>query len=544
MRRMNCLLFVFFLMLSGVAQAADPAIDAAGAAGLKKQVDDSLQWRLDMTKVFGQGLTMEGQPDVIAKGGFYEVQLPHLAILFGPQGKLDIGPVILNVVPGSQPGAWLIQQATLPPEMTFYDAKNVLQTHISIGTQRFSGTWLPEKAMYPKMDSLVQNIKITGADKDAPSAKISALKILGDLKGNSDGTWSGPLDLEASGITVDVPGQNPVAITIDKISSHNTYDRLDTSEALKMKAIAQKSLKEGLPQTPKEKQAFMAKLLAQSPLSADSMSGMMEVDKFTMHDTGAGPQQPRRDMAFDRLLMGGASTDGQKDKSKVLVKVAFDGLRVSSVPAAFQDMMPHALNAEITVDNLPVKVMMGQFLDVVRKSTAAAADKTDAAAQAEAKAEVSAAGALLPKMMQDAGASITVQNTYMKSDSIEASLKGKIDANANSALGITGKAYLTFKGLDEAIEKMQGSAMKPGSDPHTLGYLMGLMTVQTKGAPDKAADGKSLRNYGFEVKQNGDLLLNGALLSTRGAPGQSTAPTPVMPHSHPMIPAPAPTQQP
>src|SRR5262249_50314647 len=148
--------------------------------------------------------------------------------------------------------------------------------------------------------------------------------------------------------------------------------------------------------------------------------------------------------------------------------------------------------------------------------------------------------AQLPKMLQDAGATISLQNTFVRSSGVDANMDGKINATAASPLGGIGKVTLSIKGLDETIQKMQSTSLKPGADPHMLGYLGAITIVQLKGQLDKAADGKSLRNYLFELTPEGKLLLNGqdvnaqpALPPAQPAPAQSTpAPAPEMPHSH------------
>lgn len=542
MRKIILSFFVFALIFSGVAQAADAIIDVAGAATLKKQIEDDLQWRNDMTKIFGQGLVTEGKVAVTPKGSFYEVQLPRLSVSAGPQGKLDIGAITFNAAPGQEAGSWQILQATLPLSMTFYDAKNVATAKISIGSQKFSATWQPDKGIYPKVDSLFENIKISGVGKNAINAKIATLSSHIDLKNNGDSTWSGPADFDASGITADVPGHNPVALGFDKMSSHNTYDRLDMSQSLNMKAVAQASIKDGLPQTDHDKKAFLAKILTESPFSADSISGTLALDKFFLHDTGT-PQQPRRDVAFDHLVFSGTTTSTQQDKSKLFVKTAFDGLHISFIPPLLAGLLPHTMDMEITFDNMPVKKMASQLFTIVQKSAiTASTEQTPEAhkqANADTKAEMATAASLLPKILEDAGASLTVDSS-LKSDALGTSLKGKIDANNSAALGATGRITIAFKGLDELVHKMQGEALQPGADPHAMGYFAGLMGLQIKGQPDKAADGTSIRNYIIEVKQNGDILLNGETLNPKGTTTGTAPVPPVMPHSHPMIPAPLP----
>ena len=522
MRKIIPFFLAFTLIFSGIAQA-NAAVDAAGAATLKKQIDDDLQWRNDMAKIIGQGLVSDGKTDVTPKNGAYEVNVPHLYLL-SQQGKLEIGHVTLNIAPAPEAGAWLIQKVSVPSSMILYDTKNVPAIHITLGSQHFTAIWRPDQGLYPKVDSLVENIKLTGAGENAPTVKVASFKSLVNLKDNGNGTWSGPADFSAGGIAIDAPGQNPVAISIDKAATHNIYDRLDASQLMKAKEAAQKSLKGGLPQTEQEKKAFLAKLIPQNTVSTEGFSTTIEVGKFAMHDTGS-QQQPRRDVSFNRFVFSGLSPNMKQEKNKLLLKIAFDGLNFSFVPAPLADMIPHTLNTEITLENLPIGQMTEQIFTIITKRSLANATNANTPKQVQAQAKADSAKAVdqLSRTLKEAEASIAVNNTYLKSNALGVSLQSKLDASTDNVLGVNGKTTVAIKGLDEFVQKIQDAALRPGSDPHLLAYLMGFMTIQTKGVPSKAADGISIRNFAVELKKNGDVILNDAVLNPKtSAPAPQT----------------------
>ncbi len=552
MNRMLSLLFVFVMMLSGVAGAeapdthpvreahgADSSISAAGAADLKKQVEDSMQWRFDMSKALGQGLTMDGNIEVTPKDSFYEVKLPNLSMLTGPRGKLNIGTVVLNATP-LQPGAWQVQ-ATLPSSMTFLDATNAPTARFVIGKQHFSGVWWPEKEVYPTIDSLFENIQVTGVDKNPVTATIGTIKFLVDLKDNGDNTWSGPVSFEAANVNLTVPGPNAVTFMLGKISSHSAYDRLDMSKALEMKKTLQDALKNGPPKTDKDKQALLAKLFVKSPTTINSMDSTFNVDKLLVHDTG-NQQQPQRSLSLSHLVLYGSTSHTQQEKSNLLLKAAFDGLNVSSIPASLMGLMPHSFNAEISLENMPMNKMTDLLFNTVQKSVAANTS-SDTNAQNQAKADAAASAALLPQMLKDAGASITVQNTFIKSTALETNLNGKVETGNKPDESAAGKMVLSIQGLDEFIKQMKASALQTDADPNTLGYLGAIIAVQMKGQQGKSPDGKSLRNYVFELTKDGRTLLNGTDLGVPPAASQGNKGM-VTPQTQPMTPAPAPTTTP
>lgn len=535
MRRIISLTLLFILMISGAAHA-DTAINAAGADILKKQVQDTLQWRFDMEKMFGQGLAMDGDITVVPKGSFYEVTLPHLSVLTGPKNKLDIGTIILNARPGEKLNSWLIQ-GTLPSAMTYADARGVPQAQITIGGQHFLATWFPEGSALSKMDFLLEKIQIKGTAQNPITAEIGKVKSVIDLNDNGDGTWSGPGSFETSGLIINVPGVNPASFSVGKMSSSFTYDHLDLRQAIQMREDIAKALKAGRPQTDQEKRDFITKYLLKSPVTMKGAEGTLKIEKILMRDTGA-PQQPRHQFALEQLVLSGASSKDAQDKNRLTLKTSFDGLYMTPLPVALVELIPRSMNAEIAFDNLPVKQMTDLFSAALEKSVNA--PQSDPAAQKQAKAEAEAALAQAPKILEDAGATVTVQNTFVKSDAVDAQLDGRINASATSPLGGIGKMTLSIKGLDEVVKTMQASAMKPGADPNALGYLGALTIVEMRGQPDKAADGKSLRNYVLELTPEGKTLLNGQDIST---PPQAPPAVPAteqpnpLPHSHPMIPA-------
>ncbi len=547
MRRIMPLFSVFLLcgmlVWSGIARAADTAINEQGAAGLKKQVEESLKWRADMAKSLGRGLVMGADIAVTPKGAFYEVKIPGLGVLFGPQGRLDIGTVVINAAPG-QSGEWLLQNVTLPPVLTFYDSASAPTATVTIGSQRFSGDWWPDREMYSKIDSLCENIQIKSAGKDAVTATIGSLKTLVDLKDNGDSTWTGPADFTGTDIKIDVPGKNAVQLAIGKIVSHNTYHNLDVRPMLEIRKALQNVLKDGVPPAgDKDKQMALAGILLKTPIAMEGMSTALQVEGFSLHEkTAVAPQQPR-EVSFDKLFVAGTTTGLQAEKSAAVFGAGLSGLHVAPLPADMADLLPDTFNVEISLTNLPSKKMLEPLFAALQKSVAAG----KAPAQDPAQGAIMQAVGAMPKMMQDAGATLTVQNTFIRSKDLDTSLEGKINAAAATTFGATGKMTLSVKGIDETTQKLQAMAVKPGADPQMMSYVGGLTVFQMMGQSDKAADGKALRNYVFELTPDGKILLNGSdlkLLTASLGKASIGAPVEAAPDSVPMSPIPPSSEPP
>lgn len=533
MRKIIPLLLVSTFLFSGVLRA-EAQVDAAGADVLKKEVTEDLTWRSNMTKIIDQGILVDGTVAVETKKDYYEVHLPHLYMV-NKQGKLDVGIITAQVLPGTEKGTWQIRQADIPLAMTYFDAKGIPIAKLTVGNQKFAATWVPAKAMFPKIDSLFQNIKVTGVGSNAGlTARITALKSLITLTDNGDGTWSGPADFGAAGLSANLPGQNPVTASIGEIASKNKYDHLDMSQSMKMKDLAESTMKTGLPQTDDQKKDFIAKLLTKAPFTANGLETTFELSHFDMHDAGT-KQQPQQDVALDQFNFTGQTSNLSQDKSKFVVKTTLNGLHVAQVSSPFGALLPSRVDAEIVLDNVPVSKLSDQFFNILTDQATLNASKdvkdtkdpmAQKVAQAEVQKKISDTLELIPGILQQAGTSLAVNNTFIQSDAVTTRVLGKVDASTDARLGASGKATITFKGLNEFIDKVHAVAVRPGSDPHMMSFLFGLMAVQMKSTQSKGRDGISIDNMNIELKKNGDIIVNGLVLNTQkqDAPVPPTTP--------------------
>jgi hypothetical protein len=501
MRKIIPLFLLFSFMYAGAAQAA-PAIDAAGASVLKKQVNDELQWNADMSAIEGQGLKAEGKAEVTPKKDFYEVKLPHLYMDIGQQEKktrIDLGSITLNVVPGAEDGIWKIQQLTLPPSMTVYDDQNAQEATITIGEQHFTAEWAPGHGFYPKHDALFQDVEINGSDNNPLTGNITKIKSLANFKDNGDGTWSGSSDADIEGITLSLPGSSST-INVARLSSHKVYEGLDTRAQIKTKVEV---LKHGLPQTDSDKKALLVKFDELQSADVQGSSNTSDVSGFSLQKGG------EEMISFDQLTLAHILPNAKQEKRRILVKTAFQGLNIPSIPQPFAALIPHTLNAEITIDNLPEDQLSDAFFALVSKARTAKQTDSDPVVQKHAREQVLKEAAQFPKIFGNAGTSVSVQNTYAASDDVSVTLQSQLKASPEDALGFSGSTTIGIKGLDEFVQKSVGG----NSDPHTLSYLTAINSVDAKGTPAKAADGTSLRNYAIELKKSGEVTVNGVAVN-------------------------------
>jgi len=501
MRKIISLLSVFIILcgvmsLPKIAQAGS-SINASGASDLKKQIKDNLQWRLNMTKVLGQGIAMDGNIEVNPKSTFYEVKLPNIYFVFGLNGKLDIGTITATAIPDSS-GGWLTN-ITLPFPFTFYDKTNAPVSEITIGSQHFSGVWIPAKEMYSKFDSLYQDIQIRSTLPEIFTASIGSLKANMDLKDNNDNTWSGTNDYEVANIKVDVSTKNALHLNVEKIIANSTYKRLNLNKTLKIKSKIRDIFKSEKPITEEDSKILIDIALSKSQGLFDDMSTASEINGFSFYEENNDPMQPRREISFNELAFKGASNGLGKEKATFKVNSSLGGLKTSLVPAGFEGLAPNAFNFDITVDNLPLRKIIEMLIN-------------EGMTKNEEKLELAETNikVLLPKMLQDSGSSLSIQNTFVKSEDINVDLAGKINVSATSPIGAVGKMTMYVRGLDETIKKLQTLAIKPGANPQIIKSTGLLAIFQMMGQADTTANSgnASLRNYVFALTPDGKLLLN------------------------------------
>ena len=538
MRKIISLLSVFVVLcgvmsLPGIAQAKT-SIDAQGAESLKKQIEDSLQWRFDMAKALGQGFAMEGDIKVTPKDTFYEIITPKLSVALGLPGKLDIGTITAKAKPDPS-GGWLTD-VTLSSPITFYDRSNTPVAHITIGTQQFSGIWMPDNEMYSKFNSHYQDILIKSVASNLLTVSIDSIKARLNLKDHGDGTWSGPNDYEIAGVKINASGKSKtnnsakkmlIHLDIGKILASNAYKRMNVRQTLEVKKELQDFFKSKTPITEEARAEILNTILSKSEGLVGDISSSSEINNFSLIVENLDPLQPSKKIFFNKFAFRGASDGFGKEKAAFNIKSSLNGFKISFSPTGLEGLVPESFNIEINVADLPLKEIMAMLVKVGVEANKETSEP--------AKMNVTAS---LSSMLQDSGFSITIKDTFVKSPDLNVDIKGKIKAIPAPPLGAIGTITLSLKGLDETVKKLQAIAVKPDTNPQIMSYAGILSLFQMMGEVSSTADGVTLRNYVFALTPDGKLLLNNKYFSTltssiakrpgsqNAAPSRMTPPAP------------------
>lgn len=540
MSKLSSLLLAAMIFISASsslpAQAAAP-LSADGAVALKKTVEDALAYPLETTKISGQGLVMAGTVEVTPKDSFYEVHLPKLALVFQQGGKLDIGTVIVNATP-AEDGSYLTSLA-LPTPMTFYDETNAPVAELSIGSQRFAGAWRPALDIYTKVDAEYKDIAIKSTGKVPFNFSLGQLRSVMDLTRNEDGSWSGPNNFGLSDIRLNVTDDGALDLKISSLIAKAVYDkvRLEGNKEIKDKALAMLKNSPQQP-NPEDMKKFMDSLMQGMHGLLDGMSSDFSLNGLTVDIKPSANPAPGTLAEPVHFSLGTLSSAfGLKgllqQKGSAFFKLGMDQLAIDNLSADIAGMVPTASNVEISLDNLPMNALSAAFTSLVSSAmdtALTAQNTTDAAQKAAMEQKMQAATitsmATIPQALVDAGATLSIKNTFTKAPDISSTLDGQFTANAASPTLATGVLTLAIKGMDELILKLQTMAQAPNANPKIMGYVQGLVMLQMMGQQETTPEGKSLRSYKLEVTPDGKTLMNGSDLSAMTTMMGGGAPAP------------------
>lgn len=511
---------VVFLSTPVLAQTA--ALSEQGAADLKKAVEGAMAYQIEMGKATGQGLVMNGNVEVSQKDAYYEVRIPGLAATFPDGGKLDIGTIVVNAVPGEE-GSYATSVA-LPSPMTFFDKTNAPVAELSIGKQNFAGIWHPALDMYTKMQASYGDVAIKASGQSPFGMTIGDVAVSMALAKNADGTWSGPNNASMKDLKLSVIDKGTVDVSIASLTSNAHYDKikLEGNKEIKDKALAMLKSNQSQPPSAEEAKKFVDEMMKN--MKGGFIDGMKNEFVLSGLDFSVNPPQAQDGTAAKpvKFRLGQFKTAFNvaglmQEKGSSGISFGMTDLAVQDLSQDIAGMVPTAANVEIALDNLPMAALGAAFSGILQQTVDSAMAAEDAANSAQKaaldsqiQAQAMATIATLPKTLADAGASLTVKNTFTKAPDINSTLDGQFTASATSPLMTTGSLTLAIAGMDELIAKMQAMAAEPGANPQIAGYVQGLVMLQMMGQQEQAPDGKSLRKYKLEVTPDGKALMNGA----------------------------------
>lgn len=508
--------FTFASLLPASYAQAAPAIDDAGAATLKAVVEDALSFYTDMHAKTGEGLSLSGPIVVTPKGSYYEVQIPGAAMT-SDATVMNIGTVMINATPEDD-GDYRASIA-VPKQMVMKDSAGVERMVIDIGNQKFAGIFNPALGIFNKADASYDNVTATVTPKSDDKEKINPVTItLGNVTSSMDMTkdgdvWSGPQSTNIRNATMKFGEDKGSTLTIGELIAAVSYNKVDLAAGKKMRDQLIESMKSNGDITPETMQKLVDNgvgAMAALPESATSAFTLTDLalDIPAKKDTAnAQPFNLRLPHVSSTSTLNGMKTDD----GMLTSKSTLNGLTVSGFSGPLSGIIPSEAAFNIVAAKVPFKSIMANLGNALESVVDAQSgpDGNTQAAQDQAKLHAQQALATMPALLAQAGTTLTINDTFIKSSDLDTTLDGALTAVSTSPYIFAGKATLMLKGMDELITKLQ-EASRTTNNPQAAGYAQMLIIMQLSGQLSQSADGKSQRTYALELMPDGNVKLNGA----------------------------------
>lgn len=512
------LLFVLPLFFGAVTTPASAAIDANGAAHLKKMFSGYLDDRKAAMKASKRDLRTEGPLTVEPAGTYYAVTMPHITV-HNPDGTYtDVGIFAINALPGDKADEWKLTLA-FPTPVTSYKADKTPRMRINIGGQTFNGIWNEKVENFTKLDAQYLNVVVDQIE-DAMTIKVPKTTIVYNLSPAAGGkTWSGPLKYEMSGIEALRRGET-VPSRVGRITLDMNVKEYDPSQAKayqkKMATLGGKNADGSI--NPEQLPGIYAAFFDFIGSSWSGFDLRIAIDNIALARPAANGMPAsiinvkQAAILFDaKGLRTGAVTSH--------ANISYSGLRVTPPQPGFSDTVPDHLNIDMIGDKIPLKELSAMAAKNILPDTATPEQRRAAGMQL---------AQLIPQLMTKAGTTIKVSNSSLGTNTYNVLMNGLLNADVKAVMGATGKMRMEITGMEALLKIMQAQVKNPDvplvAKVALQKWLLTMMAVQAVGQQGKGADGKAARIYDVELGTDGKIMLNGMDLSMLQALAGAAAP--------------------
>lgn len=499
---------------------AAPPVNEAGAAEIKKIIEDMSSFHLMVAERTGEGFSINGPITVTPMGDYYEARLPDTRAKALGIGELAIGTIVINISYGKKDTEYLVSMA-LPSPMVFTSADGGT-SDIRIGNQRFAGAWEKELMTFTRIDSEYGDLVMTAAGDMPFALTIEKLGILLNLSRNSNGTWSGPNDVSFNDMQLIVPATEATgefAVKVGSLLANGTYDEVNIKRTKEL----QQAIKEAIAAVEDPYEADISAVTRDILSSSESIfNGVYSKSELkdlsiVVNPTPNKPESKKKSFHL-ASLSSVVNVEGIKsNRGNMSFLIGLKGLNVDlGEPSEVVSYIPTEANMELYLDSLPMSDLKRTFNGVLESlfntmtaDEAAVAQGARPQPKQFQKSQVMAAAMAVPQMLSSAGTRFSIKNTYIKTPTIDSKLDGNFTANEAARYIAIGDMTLVLTGLDEMIMKLQTS-----SDSRMAQKAMGgLGMLQLMGQQDTGPGGKSTRTYKLQITGEGKVTLNGNDLS-------------------------------
>ncbi|MGQ9364824.1 hypothetical protein [Azospirillum sp. ST 5-10] len=472
----------------GDAAAAAPAVTDQGAAAMTAALAAGME-RLLADQEGVQSYDWDGEPAVTPAGDHYEVTLPPITAAFADGGRADLGAVRLQVRPLGD-GRYGFA-ATLPSSIALAADDGAPTGSITIGRQTVTGVWLAAHDTTVSFDAALADVTMVAPDSGERHT-IGSVTMMEDLQPDGPATWSGPIALALSDVSV-TPGEaGAPASRFDGLTAEVTVSRLDLEKANRFGDLA-KAAAAG--------DASPAGLVG-------SLRTVLDGATFRLRFTGLAGIEPAtgQTVRLDQLAVSGGveGVDAERGSAKLGFEARGLHLEPAAAPPAF---MPDRFDVDLTLADVPSRALWQALAGAAEDAGAPGGRK--AGGRKDAMDDL---GDRLVAVLAQAGTALRIERLQLNTPALGARTTGTARVAADSAFGAVADLTVELRGLDAAAEALRPA---PGRQPdeetqETLGMIA---MLQAMGQQAKDEAGTDVRTYRIEATEAGALLLNGADMS-------------------------------
>jgi len=245
--------------------------------------------------------------------------------------------------------------------------------------------------------------------------------------------------------------------------------------------------------TPEDAKA-LADAISAMAASIKGGEGKFVFNGTSYTEAGATP------FALETLSLSSRLDGINQEKANFNFDVAHKGLAINSPEASgalAKGILPKDGNLGLKVTDIPSKDLVKVLADNLPGMMSA----DSAMAEANAMAMLVA----LQAVLQTSGAKIEVTPSALTADVTEVKADGNFNVSPQAMMGIAGALNIAWTGLDEVMALAQANAAEPNAADVSMAVGMLLQMAKR----ETGADGKPVDNFLIEVKETGEMTVNG-----------------------------------
>ena len=387
---------------------------------------------------------------------------------------IQVGVIRLTLAPAAD-GSWQVG-ITVPGQILMVTADGKSDGEITIGSQHFSGRWLPALGTFVTLDGALGDLRAT-SKKDATRLEVGSLAVRADLAEQPPGHWSGPGSLALSGLVM-ADERGTVVAHIGSVVVDSAISGLDLVKLVKIGATADAGHR------PELLRGLLAGISAKLAVGDTTMTASTDGSSFTVKEVAAHG--------------GIEGLDGEL--SSIALGYRHGGLTLTPSPGP-REFTPEKAELDLAVTSLP-NTGLWSALETLVKPAPGLSD--------EQRGNLFSLAVMTA--LTQAGSRLEVKALSLDTPAAAATLKGAATFDGKAAFGMVAGVDMVLRGLDAAMKQMQPlPGAKP--DPEAQKTLATLALAQALGAPGQDDAGRDLRSYKLVLGADGRIMLNGTDMS-------------------------------